>query len=112
MVFHHFYFFFIWVFISFQESLDCFSQTEFWYVEQGTTDEDEDGSQRHRDEEKWWLPTAKVPGDGLSQGERKRLQHQKDCVNQILKAALAINSQVLSEMEIPNVYWDALPKVF
>jgi hypothetical protein len=55
---------------------------------------------------------AKVPRAGLSEVERKRLQHQKDCVNQILKAALAINSQVLSEMEIPDVYWTALPKVF
>lgn len=96
------------------ESLDNFSEAEFWYVDQGVTDEEyENGAARpsvQRNEEKWWLPTAKVPSNGLSEGEKKRLQHQRDCINQILKAALAINSQVLSEMEVPDVYWSALPK--
>jgi len=39
------------------------------------------------------------------------LQYQKDCVNQVLKAAMAINAQVLFEMEIPESYIDSLPKV-
>ncbi|KAI5077291.1 hypothetical protein GOP47_0007115 [Adiantum capillus-veneris] len=96
------------------ECLDSFSEAEFWYVDQGVSDNDFDNSApRHsllRNAEKWWLPTVKVPVSGLSDGEKKRLQHQRDCINQILKAALAINSQVLSEMEIPDVYWKALPK--
>lgn len=41
---------------------------------------------------------------------RKFLQYQKDCVNQVLKAAMAINAQVLSEMEIPESYIESLPK--
>eukprot|EP00250_Pteridium_aquilinum_P017073 c23437_g1_i1 orf=501-2345(-) len=96
------------------ESLDSFSEAEFWYVDQGVTDDEYDNSaprpSLQREEEKWWLPTAKVPINGLSEGEKKRLQHQRDCINQILKAVLAINSQVLSEMEVPDVYWNALPK--
>ncbi|MCO5615084.1 hypothetical protein L7F22_069372 [Adiantum nelumboides] len=96
------------------ECLDSFSEAEFWYVDQGVTDNDFDSNaprySLQRNEEKWWLPTIRLPVSGLSEGEKKRLQHQRDCINQILKAALAINSQVLSEMEIPDVYWKALPK--
>jgi hypothetical protein len=32
-------------------------------------------------------------------------------VNQVLKAAMAINAQTLSEMAIPESYIEALPKV-
>lgn len=39
------------------------------------------------------------------------MQHQKDCVNQVLKAAQAINAQIISEMEIPENYIESLPKV-
>lgn len=42
---------------------------------------------------------------------RKFLQYQKDCVNQVLKAAMAINAQIISEMEIPEDYIESLPKV-
>lgn len=35
----------------------------------------------------------------------------KDSVNQIHKAAMAINAQVLSEMEVPENYMESLPKV-
>ncbi|CAK9180502.1 unnamed protein product, partial [Ilex paraguariensis] len=63
-------------------------------------------------EEKWWLPNPKVPPKGLSVDARKRLQQCRDCTNQILKAALAINSNVLAEMEIPNAYLETLPKVW
>lgn len=71
---------------------------------------EKDGNLLQRQEEKWWLPTPRVPSDGLSVDGRKHLQHQRESINQILKAALAINAQVVSEMEVPNVYWDALPK--
>lgn len=64
-----------------------------------------------RQEEKWWLPYPRVPQKGLSEDSRKKLQQCRDCANQILKAAMAINSGVLSEMEIPDVYLETLPKV-
>lgn len=97
------------------EFLDSCSETEFWYVDQGVVVTDDDGQNidvlfTHREEEKWWLPSPKVAATGLSQGGRKCLQHQRECISQILKAAMAINSQVLSEMEVPAAYWDALPK--
>jgi hypothetical protein len=47
----------------------------------------------------------------LSEDARKRLQQCRDCTNQILKAAMAINSSVLVEMEIPTAYMETLPKV-
>ncbi|KAG9156375.1 hypothetical protein Leryth_009233 [Lithospermum erythrorhizon] len=63
-----------------------------------------------RQEEKWWLLFPKVPRKGLSDASRKKIQQCRECTNQILKAALAINSNVLTEMEIPNTYLDKLPK--
>ncbi|AQK59224.1 Rop guanine nucleotide exchange factor 11 [Zea mays] len=59
-------------------------QTEFWY---------EKGGDNKRDDDKWWMPTVKVPSEGLSDVTRKWLQYQKECVNQVLKAAMAINAQ-------------------
>ncbi|WVZ76944.1 hypothetical protein U9M48_024857 [Paspalum notatum var. saurae] len=76
-------------------------QTEFWY---------EKGGDNKRDDDKWWMPTVKVPSEGLSDVTRKWLQYQKECVNQVLKAAMAINAQVLVEMEIPEIYIESLPK--
>lgn len=73
-------------------------------------DESENGNVP-RNEDKWWLPTVKVPPNGLSDISRKWLLFQKDSVNQVLKAAMAINAQVLSEMEIPESYIESLPKV-
>ncbi|RRT64011.1 hypothetical protein B296_00042223 [Ensete ventricosum] len=102
--------------------LDGFQDTEFWYVDRGilVADADEDGSRSCpsssfgrpslRQEEKWWLPCPRVPPKGLSEDARKRLQQCRDCVNQILKAAMAINSGVLAEMVIPDVYIETLPK--
>ncbi|KAL6006206.1 Rho guanine nucleotide exchange factor 8 [Asimina triloba] len=91
------------------EYLDNFKdQTEFWYVSRDSDDSDKATTQRHGD--KWWLPTPKVPPEGLSDASRKWLQFQKDSVNQVLKAAMAINAQVLSEMEIPENYIESLPK--
>ncbi|GJN15202.1 hypothetical protein PR202_gb02096 [Eleusine coracana subsp. coracana] len=38
------------------------------------------------------------------------LQNQKDLVAQVLKAAMAINANVLMEMEVPEAYMESLPK--
>lgn len=94
-----------------QEALDSFDNTEFWYVDRAVAMAEKDAALPFRQEEKWWLPVPRAPAEGLSVEGRKHLQHQRDSVNQILKAALAINAQVLSEMEVPQVYWEALPKV-
>ncbi|MQM07599.1 hypothetical protein Taro_040441 [Colocasia esculenta] len=102
--------------------LDGFLDTEFWYVDRGILvgdAEDEKssiypsssfGMPSLRQEEKWWLPCPRVPPNGLSEDSRKRLQQCRDCANQILKAAMAINSGVLAEMEIPDIYLETLPK--
>ncbi|CAL0329345.1 unnamed protein product [Lupinus luteus] len=96
--------------------LDGFEDTQFWYVDKGiilgdSKDcDDYNGRPSVRQEEKWWLPSAKVPPNGLSEIDRKRLQQCRDCTNQILKAAMAINSSVLAEMEIPRAYIGSLPK--
>ncbi|CAN1775136.1 Rop guanine nucleotide exchange factor 12 [Linum perenne] len=91
-----------------QDCLDNFKeQSEFTYVSRDAPDS-EKGSKRK--EEKWWLPTVKVPANGLSESARRFIQIQKDSVNQVLKAAMAINAQVLSEMEIPESYIESLPK--
>ncbi|XP_073128934.1 rop guanine nucleotide exchange factor 12 [Henckelia pumila] len=89
--------------------LDCLEnfkdQNEFYY-----TSKNDDDSDKARQDDKWWIPTPKVPPNGLSEVTRKWLQFQKDSVNQVLKAAMAINAQVLSEMEIPENYIESLPK--
>ncbi|XP_024972532.1 rop guanine nucleotide exchange factor 12-like [Cynara cardunculus var. scolymus] len=90
------------------ECLDNFKdQNEFTYV---SKDDAESKSKKKREEDKWWLPTPKVPPTGLSEVTRKWLQFQKDSVNQVLKAAMAMNAHILTEMEIPESYIDALPK--
>lgn len=83
-----------------QDSLDNFKDQNEFYYEKGPSNN-----------EKWWIPTPKVPPNGLSEVTRKWLQYQKDSVHQVLKAAMAINAQVLTEMEIPESYIEALPKV-
>ncbi|KAJ6399678.1 hypothetical protein OIU77_020268 [Salix suchowensis] len=101
--------------------LDLFSESEFWYVDRGIVvagDDDEgefpmSSSLRRpstRQEEKWWLPFPKVPSAGLPEDTRKKLQQCRECTSQILKAAMAINSGVLAEMEIPDTYFESLPK--
>ncbi|KAK3018972.1 hypothetical protein RJ639_003391 [Escallonia herrerae] len=97
------------------EILESFDITEFWYVDQGILAPEADGSSSFRrtlprQEEKWWLPVPRVPAGGLSESARKQVQHKRDCTNQILKAAMAINSNSLAEMEVPDSYWEALPK--
>ncbi|CAK9143331.1 unnamed protein product [Ilex paraguariensis] len=99
------------------EILESFEETEFWYAEQGSMSEKSTRSgsfrrvvQPQRAEEKWWLPVPCVPHGGLSEKARKHLRHKRDCANQIHKAAMAINSSVLTEMEIPDTYIASLPK--
>ncbi|KAH9619599.1 hypothetical protein KSS87_012002 [Heliosperma pusillum] len=97
--------------------LEEFKETEFWYMDRQSNDRDLfktmalcSTQPSVRQEDKWWLPFPKVPSNGLSEEGRKRLQQRRDCTNQILKAAMAINSSVLEEMEIPCVYLESLPK--
>ncbi|XP_022157678.1 rop guanine nucleotide exchange factor 3-like [Momordica charantia] len=97
--------------------LDRFHNTEFWYAEKGSMSSN---STRSRSgsfrglplgkEEKWWLPVPCVPSCGLSEKSRKQLRNSRDCASQIHKAAMAINSTILAEMEIPESYVDTLPK--
>ncbi|XP_030541746.2 rho guanine nucleotide exchange factor 8-like [Rhodamnia argentea] len=89
--------------------LDNFGgQNEFSYVSRNANESEKGKAQR--EDEKWWLPTVEVPPNGLSDGSRKWLLFQKESVNQVLKAAMAINAQVLSEMSIPEDYIESLPK--
>ncbi|KAK8970257.1 Rho guanine nucleotide exchange factor 8 [Platanthera guangdongensis] len=89
--------------------LDNFKdQNEFCFVKKDADGSEENNAQRKDD--KWWLPVAKVPANGLSEVSRKWLQFQKESINQVLKAAMAINAQVLMEMEIPEAYIESLPK--
>ncbi|CAM0952801.1 unnamed protein product [Alopecurus aequalis] len=104
--------------------IDEFKETEFWYVDRGIVVDDGGGPcpssssaasscgrpSSVRQEEKWWLPCPRVPPKGLPEDARRKLQQSRDCANQILKAAMAINSDVLAEMEIPEVYLETLPK--
>ncbi|EPS70166.1 hypothetical protein M569_04593, partial [Genlisea aurea] len=91
--------------------LDCLDnfkgQNEFHYV---SRDENDESATNRNGVEKWWIPVPQVPADGLSEGTRKWIQSQKDSVSQVLKAAMAINAQVLAEMEVPETYIDSLPK--
>ncbi|TKY64481.1 Rop guanine nucleotide exchange factor 12 [Spatholobus suberectus] len=90
------------------DCLDNFKdQNEFYYV---SRDADDSDSTNRKNDDKWWLPTPKVPAEGLSDAARRFVQYQKDCVTQVLKAAMAINAQTLSEMEIPENYIESLPK--
>ncbi|KAK6916387.1 PRONE domain [Dillenia turbinata] len=101
--------------------LDGFQDTEFWHVDCRiivANGEDRDGfpsgiSGRPsiRQEEKWWLLCPRVPPSGLSEEARKSLLQCRDCSNQILKAAMAINSSVLAEMDIPRAFIETLPKI-
>lgn len=99
-----------------QEILDSFEDCEFWYVDQGILAPETDGSSSlermlQRQEEKWWLPVPRVPPGGLQEDSRRQLQHKRESTNQILKAAMAINSTTLADLEIPEPYLEALPKV-
>jgi hypothetical protein len=107
----------LWYLLFSQEIQDSFVDTEFWYVDQGVIAPDAGTSPSsfrqalQRQEEKWWLPVPRVPSCGLHENSRKQLQHKRDCTSQILKAAMAINSITLAEMDIPESYLESLPKV-
>ncbi|KAI3444544.1 hypothetical protein Pfo_001209 [Paulownia fortunei] len=99
--------------------LDSFQETEFWYAEQGSLSGNSTHSgsfrrivqpQSQRKEEKWWLPVPCVSCDGLSEKSKKHLRQKRDCAYQIHKAAMAINSGILAEMQIPESYMASLPK--
>ncbi|KAJ0984057.1 hypothetical protein J5N97_002413 [Dioscorea zingiberensis] len=93
------------------ETLDSFSGAEFRYVDQGVLPANHDLRRPlHLQEEKWWLPVPSVPPGGLHEDTRRQLELKRDSTNQILKAAMAINSNALSEMEIPESYLHSLPK--
>ncbi|XP_062180392.1 rop guanine nucleotide exchange factor 7-like [Phragmites australis] len=97
------------------EILESFRDSEFWYVDQGICAPDCDGSAPflrtfHRRDDKWWLPVPRVPPGGLGEATRRQVEHRRDCANQILKAAMAINSNALAEMDVPDSYLDSLPK--
>lgn len=98
--------------------MDSFQDTEFWYAEKGSmssnSNRSRSGSFRRlslQKEEKWWLPVPCIPSSGLSEKARKHLRNKRECANQIHKAAMAINSTILAEMEIPESFIDTLPKV-
>ncbi|KAE8682839.1 Rop guanine nucleotide exchange factor 9 [Hibiscus syriacus] len=89
------------------ETLNNFGQEkEFWYVSKNDVDGEESGQR----EDKWWHPIVKVPENGLSEKQLQWLHYQKESVNQVLKAAMNINAEVLSEIKIPESYIDSLPK--
>ncbi|KAI6702498.1 hypothetical protein NL676_011634 [Syzygium grande] len=96
--------------------LDSFEETEFCYAEHGSMLPNSTcrGSFRRviaqRKEEKWWLPVPCISPGGLSEKARKHLQQKRDCATQIHKAAMAINSSLLDEMDIPDSYLISLPK--
>ncbi|GAA0155354.1 guanyl-nucleotide exchange factor [Lithospermum erythrorhizon] len=97
------------------EILDSFINPEFWYVDKGVTAPEGDGSASfrkviQRQEDKWWLPVPRVPPCGLLEETRKQLIHRRECANQILKAAMAINGITLAEMEVPESFYETLPK--
>jgi len=107
-----------------QDILDSFPKAEFWYADAGTRSfgsVNSSSSSRtmsssfrrsaQRNEDKWWLPVPCVPDAGLTDKARKDLQQRRDCANQIHKAAVAINSGVLSDMEVPESFMAVLPKV-
>ncbi|XP_027927063.1 rop guanine nucleotide exchange factor 3-like isoform X5 [Vigna unguiculata] len=97
------------------EILDSFQDSEFWYAENipGNSNRSRGASNRRtvpRKDEKWWLPVPCVLPGGLSDTSKKHLIEKRDCANQIHKAAMAINSNVLAEIDIPENYIDNLPK--
>ncbi|KAL1542139.1 Rop guanine nucleotide exchange factor 5 [Salvia divinorum] len=97
------------------EILDGFAKAEFWYVDQGIVASEADDSVSfpkavQRQEDKWWLPVPRVPSGGLPEAARKLLGHKLESANQIHKAATAINSSTLAEMEVPESYLETLPK--
>ncbi|KAJ4787806.1 rop guanine nucleotide exchange factor-like protein [Rhynchospora pubera] len=80
---------------------------EFSYL---SKDSKEKNNSTQREDDKWWLPTVKVQPGGLSADARKHIEMIRRDTNQILKLAMAINANVLTEMQIPDAYVENLPK--
>ncbi|AQL00304.1 Rop guanine nucleotide exchange factor 9 [Zea mays] len=66
---------------------------------------------QERANEKWWIPIVNVPPGGLSPTSRAWLLHQKELVNQVLKAAMAINANCLNMENGRASLGDALYRV-
>ncbi|XP_023000612.1 rop guanine nucleotide exchange factor 3-like isoform X1 [Cucurbita maxima] len=105
--------------LGWQDILDSFHDTEFWYAEKGSMSSNSNSNRSKsasfrrlslQKEEKWWLPVPCLPSCGLSEKARKQLRNNREFANQIHKAAMAINSTILAEMDIPESYIDTLPK--
>ncbi|GBG66187.1 hypothetical protein CBR_g57067 [Chara braunii] len=90
------------------DTLDSFVERDFWYMQPGPAPECERAMVPGYN--KWWLPEVVIAQGGLPEESRKKLHQKRDCTSQILKAAMAINTQVLAEMEVPDAYWEQLPK--
>ncbi|PNT70723.1 hypothetical protein BRADI_2g16800v3 [Brachypodium distachyon] len=89
--------------------LDSFrDKQEFWYVSKDADDSEKGDAPKQDD--KWWLPTVRVPPNGLSDSSRRWLLHQRELVGQVHKATMAINANVLMEMDVPEAYMESLPK--
>ncbi|KAF3339809.1 rho guanine nucleotide exchange factor 8 [Carex littledalei] len=85
--------------------LETFKDTqEFWYVSKDSSEF------KNTQDDKWWLPSVKLQPGGLSEDARKHLETIRRDTNQILKLAMAINANVLTEMQIPDAYIENLPK--
>ncbi|GAB2215268.1 hypothetical protein Drorol1_Dr00019649 [Drosera rotundifolia] len=93
--------------------LESFQGTEFCYMEQWHRSMNSSRTVSFRkvvprQDEKWWLPVPYIPPGGLSEHCRKHLKHQRDCANQIHKAAMANNANILNEMAITALEDDIL----
>ncbi|XP_047158946.1 rop guanine nucleotide exchange factor 3-like [Vigna umbellata] len=96
------------------EILATFQDTEFWCAENIPGNFNCGASFRRivpRKDDKWWLSVPCVLPGGVSDVSRKHLIEKRVGANQIHKAAMAINSNVLEEIDIPETYIDNLPKV-
>uniref|UniRef100_A0A7N0TGU8 PRONE domain-containing protein n=1 Tax=Kalanchoe fedtschenkoi TaxID=63787 RepID=A0A7N0TGU8_KALFE len=90
------------------ELLDGFSDKEFWYV-------DADGlallnKALGGQNEKWRLPVPRTPTGGLAADSSRQLHLKRESCYQILKAAMMINTETVTDMEVPDLYLESLPK--
>lgn len=101
-----------------QTMIEGFQATEFWYLEKQKLPTSKGGAMgsirwasNPKNVDKWWLPLPCVPSNGLSEKTTENLIRTRKCADQIYKAAHTINSIVLSEMEVPQIYTASLHKV-
>ncbi|VVB02216.1 unnamed protein product [Arabis nemorensis] len=91
------------------ETLDSMVNTEFWYSEVGLKSKRK--NENTRECKRWWLPSPKVPKEGLSSSVRNNLFEKGNVVYQIFKATKSMNETVLLDMPIPTIIKDSLPKM-